>query len=158
MSAARGFGGRLGDGERHAEDGVGAEARLVGRAVELDHRLVDLDLVLGVETADRLEDLAVDGFDGALDALAEITLAAVAKLDRLMRTGRGAGRHRRATKAAVLQVHIHFDGGIAAAVEDFAADDVDDSGHGSLPWLVAGRALSNRLNRLSRGVRNCKDA
>jgi hypothetical protein len=32
---------RLGDGEADAEDGVGAEPRLVGRAVQLDHRLVD---------------------------------------------------------------------------------------------------------------------
>ena len=43
---ARSIGSRLGSGKRHPEDGVGAEARLVGRAVEFDHRLVDGDLVL----------------------------------------------------------------------------------------------------------------
>ena len=43
---------RLGDRERDAEDGVGAELRLVGRAVERDHRLVDLDLVFGLEAGD----------------------------------------------------------------------------------------------------------
>ena len=54
---------RLGDRQRDAEDGVGAEAALVGRAVERDQRLVDLDLLLGVHAADRVEDLAVDGVD-----------------------------------------------------------------------------------------------
>ena len=39
----------LGDGHRDAEDGVGAELGLVGRAVELDHQLVDGALVAGFE-------------------------------------------------------------------------------------------------------------
>ncbi len=52
---AGGFGGSLGDGQRNAEDGVGAEARLVRRAVELDHRLVDLDLVFGIQAADGVD-------------------------------------------------------------------------------------------------------
>ena len=69
------LGRRLGDGQRDAEDGVGAEPLLVGRAVELDHRLVDVDLVLGFHAADRLEDLAVDGLDRLLDALAEDSAA-----------------------------------------------------------------------------------
>ena len=43
------LGGGLGDGERDAEDRVGAELGLVGRAVEVDHRLVDEALVVGVE-------------------------------------------------------------------------------------------------------------
>jgi hypothetical protein len=38
----------------------------------------------------------------------------------------------RASDRAVLQHHIDLDRGIAAAVEDFAADNVDNGGHGSL--------------------------
>ena len=120
-------------GERDAENGVGAEPALVRRAVELDHDLVDLDLLLGVHAAERVEDLAVDGVDRLLHALAEIArLVAVAQFDRLMGAGGGARRHRRAAHRAVFQHHIDLDRGIAAAIENFAADDVDDGGHGSL--------------------------
>ena len=55
-----GGGRRLGDGQRHAEDRVGAEPAFVGRAVERDQGLVDLGLRLGVHAAERVEDLAVD--------------------------------------------------------------------------------------------------
>ena len=47
-------------GQRHAEDRVGAEARLVVGAVELDQRAVERRLVERVEAGDRLGDLAVD--------------------------------------------------------------------------------------------------
>ena len=123
----------LGDGKRDAEDGVGAEPALVLRAVELDQRLVDLDLVLRLHAADRVEDLAVHGLERLLHALAEVArLVAVAQLDRLVRAGRGAGGNGGAAERAVLQRHIDLDGRIAAAVEDFAADDVDDGGHARL--------------------------
>ena len=80
-----------------------------------------------------LEDFAVDGLDRLLHALAEIALlVAVAQLDRLMRAGGGARGHRGAADRAVFQHHIDFDRGIAAAIENFAANDVDDGGHGSL--------------------------
>ena len=128
-----GFGRRLGAGQRDAEDGVGAEPALVGRAVEIDHDLVDLDLLFDRHVGQRLEDLAVDGGDRLLHALAEIArLVAVAQFDCLMRAGGGARRHRRAAHRAVFQHHIDLNGGIAAAIENFAADDVDDGGHGSL--------------------------
>ena len=134
-----GFGGRLGAGQRDAENGVGPEPALVRRAVEIDHDLVDLDLLLDRPVAQRLEDFAVDGFDRLLHALAEIArLVAVAQFDRLMRAGGGAGGHRGAADRAVLQHHIDLDGGIAAAIENFAADDVDDGGHESLFGDLAG--------------------
>ena len=92
---------------------------------------------------ERIEDLAVDGVDGLQHALAEIALlVAVAQLHRLVRAGRGARGHRRAAARAILQHHIDLDGRIAAAVEDLAADDVDDGGHGASPAcaLRPGRA------------------
>src|SRR5476649_2252601 len=54
------------------------------------------------------------------------------KFDRLMRACGGARRHRRAAHRAVFQHHIDLDRGITAAIENFAADDVDDGGHGCL--------------------------
>ena len=95
------------------------------------------DLVLGLHAADRLEDLAVDGFDRALDALAEEARAAVAQLDRLVRAGRGAGGHGGAAHRAVFEHDVDLDGRVAAAVENLAADDVDDGGHGEVlsEWI-----------------------
>src|SRR5690606_2914116 len=142
-----GFGSGLGDGERDAENGVGAEAGLVRRAIELDHGLVDLDLVFGIEAADGFEDLAVDGGDGVLDALAEVALAAVAQFDGLMRASRGARGNGRAAETAIFEVHVHFDGGIAAAVENLAADDVDDSSHGYRPVSGFVNRLKSTFNR-----------
>ena len=50
------------------------EPALVRRAVEIDHDLFDLDLLLDGLVAQRLEDFAVDGLDRLLHALAEIAL------------------------------------------------------------------------------------
>ncbi len=106
---------------------------MFARAVEVDHDLVDLGLLLGIEAAQGLEDLAIDGADRLGDALAEIAgLVAVAQLDRLMGAGGGAGRHGGAAERAIFQHDVDLDGGIAAAIEDFASDDVDDGGHGGL--------------------------
>ena len=108
-------GRRLGDGERDAQNGVGAEPRLVRRAVERDHRCVDLDLILRVKPAQGVENIAIDAFDRLEHALAEkARLVAVAQFDRFMRAGRGARRHRRAAKRAIFQRDIDFDRGIAA--------------------------------------------
>ena len=89
----------LGHGERHAEDGVGAEAGLVVGAVEVDQRPVDAALVERVEADDGVGDLAVDVGDGVEHALAAEAVAAVAQLDRLERPGRGAGRDDRPAHA-----------------------------------------------------------
>ena len=63
-------GAGLGDRQRHAQDRIGAQTALVGRAVQFDHRLVDPALLLGVHAGQGVEDLAVDGVDRLLDALA----------------------------------------------------------------------------------------
>ena len=65
-------GGRVGGGQRDAEDRVGAQAALVRRAVELDQRAVERGLVGRVEPGDGLGDLAVDVADGLRDALAAV--------------------------------------------------------------------------------------
>ncbi len=147
---ALGGGRRLGDRERDAEHGVGAEPALVGRAVERDQRLVDLALGLGVHPADGVEDLAGDGVDRLAHALAEIALVAVAQLDRLVRPGRGPRRHGGAAARPVGQHDVDLDGGIAAAVEDFTADDVDNGGHRSS--LGASRASARASTGSTTGL------
>ena len=127
---ALGDGRGLGHRQRHAEDGVGAEPGLVGRAVERDQRFVDLGLRLGVHAAERIEDLAVDRVDRLAHAFAAVAgLVAVAQFHGFVRSRRSARGHRGTAFRTVLQHHVDFDGRIAAAVEDFAADNVGDGGH-----------------------------
>ncbi len=76
---------------------------------ERAHRSVQPRLVLRVHAAERVEDLAVDGAHGLLDALAAVALSTVAQLDRLMRAGRGAGGNRGAAEGAVLEADIDLD-------------------------------------------------
>src|SRR5690606_8735657 len=99
------------------------------RPVERDHRLVDVDLAFGIEAADRIEYLGVDGLDRLLDALAAVALAAVTQFDGLMRAGRGAGGNSGPAHAAILQIHIDLNGRVSAAVENFARDDIGNGGH-----------------------------
>ena len=47
----------MGHGQRHAQDGVGAQVLLVLGAVELDHPLVDLGLIQGVHAFQRVGQL-----------------------------------------------------------------------------------------------------
>jgi hypothetical protein len=74
-----------------------------------------------------------DRLEHALAAVARGV--AVAQLDRLARAGRGARGHGGAAHRARLEQHVAFDRGVAAAVEDFPADDVDDGAH-SCPWKM----------------------
>ena len=130
---ARSFRRRLGDGKRNAEDCVGAELRLVLRAVERDHRLVDLELIFGLEAGDGVENVAIDRLNRFQNALAaEAALVSVAQFDRLARAGRSARRNRGPSHRAVFQHDIHLDRRIAAAIEDLAGDDIHDRGHFSL--------------------------
>ncbi len=123
---------RLGHRHAGAENGIGSQAALVRRAVESDHRKVDVALVLGIEGADQqIADFRVHRVDRLGHAFAEIALAVtVAQFDRFMRPGRCAARHRGPAEAAVVEQDIDFYRGISARVEDFAGVNVDDRGHG----------------------------
>ena len=107
--------GGVGHGQRGAEDGVGAELGLVGRAVQGDQGLVDDALVGGVEAEQLLGDLVVHVVDGLVDRLAAVLLPAVAQLDGFELAGRGAGRHRGAPGGARFELDLDLDRGVAAA-------------------------------------------
>ena len=126
--------GRPGHGERDAEDRVGAELGLVGRAVELEHRLVDQPLVVGLEALDHRGDVLHDGLDRLQHTLADVPLAAVAQLDRLERAGGRATGHRGARERAVVESDLDLHGGVAARVEDLAGADSCDGSHGVCSW------------------------
>src|SRR4029079_12432535 len=82
-------------GQRYAEQRVGPQAALVGRAVQIDHRLVEAMLVGGVVALDRVGDLTVHVADRLCDSLAGPGVATVAQLDRLELTCRRTRRNRR---------------------------------------------------------------
>ena len=69
---AAGLRGGVRDGEGHSENGIRAEPRFVGCAVELDQRLIDAFLVLDVEIAQPSSDLALDVADRFRHTLAGV--------------------------------------------------------------------------------------
>ncbi len=104
--------------QRHPEDCVRSQPRLVRRAVELDHRAVHGRLIGCVEPAHAVGDLALHVVHCAAHALAVPGRAAVAQLHRLELSGRGARGHRGTPRRAGGEHHIHLDRGIPATVHD----------------------------------------
>ena len=73
-----------------------------------------------------------DILDGVVGALAEIAgFVAIPQLDGFVLAGGCAGGNRRAAHAAVGEPNIGFNGGVAAGVENLAANDFGDF-HGEL--------------------------
>ena len=127
---ARRLGCGAGNGQRHAQDGVGAELGLVGRTVRGNQRGIDGALVEGVEAHDGVSTLVVDMLDGLRNALAQVAvLVAIAQLAGFKGAGRSTRRHHCAAKAAVLEHDLDLDGGVAAAVEHLATVDVQNIAH-----------------------------
>ena len=130
QAGAQALGSGLGAGQRGAQNGVGTQAALVGSAVQIDEHLVDGHLIQHVGADEGLGDLGVHVLHGGLNALAVITaLVAVTQLAGLVNTGGSAGGDRSAAHGAVLQIDLHLNGGVAAAVQDLAAQNVNDLDH-----------------------------
>ena len=144
---ARRLGSGAGNGQRHAQDGVGTELGLVRGTVRGNQRGIDGALVEGIEAHDGVGALVVDMLDGLRNTLAQIaTLVAVAQLTCLKGAGRSTRRYHCAAKAAVLEHDLDLDGGIAAAVEHLATVDVQNIAH------VVSLSLGNGLNAWRRGL------
>jgi hypothetical protein len=121
--------GRVRRGQRHADDRVRAEARLVRRAVEVDHRPVQAGLVGGVATGDRVGELAIDVGDRLHHSLAPPALTAVAQLGGLELARRCPAGHGRAAVAPGTQNDLDLDGRVAPRVQDLAAVHLLDLAH-----------------------------
>jgi len=125
------FGGSARHGHRHGQHGVGAQAALVLGAIQVDQGLVQKGLLGGIQAQHGFADLGVDVFHRLEHALAQVTaLVAVAQLNGFAAAGGRARRHGGPAHHARFEQHVAFDGGVAAAVQHFAADDVYDGTHG----------------------------
>ena len=125
-----GLGSSLGAGQGHAQDGVSAQSALVVRAVQLQHNVVDGALIVGLEADKRVGDLVIHMTNGIQRALAQITLlVAVAQLHGLERARGRARGNGRTTEGTILQHNFHLDRGVAARVQDFTPEHIDDDAH-----------------------------
>ena len=124
------LGSCLGAGQGGTKNGIGAQTLLVGGAVQVDQQLVDGYLIQHVGADQGLGDLGIHVLNSLQNALALVAaLVAVTQLASLINAGGSAGGHGGTAHGAVLQIHLYLNGGIAAAVQDLAADDINDLYH-----------------------------
>src|SRR5262245_9823415 len=137
---SRGFG----NCQRDAKDSVGAQPTFVWCAVESNQRFVYLGLGLAVYAAKRIVDLAVNGIYGPTHALdPKSRLVTVAQLNCLMCAGGRARRYGSPASRTVLQGHLDLDGRIAAAIKNFAADNIRNGGHGRVRCYQCGASTGS---------------
>src|SRR5204863_8541838 len=108
-------------------------------AVEIEHRVIDRDLIFGGHALEARRDHFVHVLHRLEYAFAAEALGvAVAQLHRLVLARRGATRHRRGAARAAGQCDVGFDRGIASGIENLARVDRDHSAHGgsnpTAPW------------------------
>ena len=117
------FRGGHGPRRRHRDPrgGVGAQAALVGCAIEADERLVERGQRFDTLPDQRVADLAFDLHDRALNTCSAVTGdIAVTKLDRLAAASRRPRRHTRDSDRTIVKGHRDFDGGATPRIEDLA--------------------------------------
>ena len=113
------------DGQRDAQDGVGAELGLVRGAVEFEQELVDGRLLRDVLAHEFGSDDLVDVADGLQHAAAQVAfLVAVAQLDGFVGAGAGAAGDGGPTPRVRGQKDVDFERRVATAVQDFAGVDI----------------------------------
>jgi hypothetical protein len=95
--------------QRHTEDRVRTELRLVVGAVEVSQHLVEPPLILRIVTDDRRCDPVVHVRYGLLHALAEVAVAPVPQFECLTGARRSAGRDEGPTASAGIQRDLDLD-------------------------------------------------
>ena len=111
----------MGDGEADAEDGVGAEVGLVGRAVEVDAGGGRRRAGRAPRSPRARRGSSSFTWPTAFEhALAAVAVAAVAELDGLELAGGRARRDDGPPGGAGREEDLDLDGGVAARVEDLA--------------------------------------
>ena len=143
----------VGEGQADTQDGVGAKARLVLCAVQCAQRVIYCRLVVGRFSVERRCNFGVDVANCIKHALAAIALAAVAQFGCFVLTRGRTGWHDRAAEGTRRQGHFHFDGWVAAGVENFAAQNFADIAHSE---IVVNAFASSHNESSSSSVAVCK--
>ena len=111
-----------GERQRYRQDGVGPQAGLVGRAVQVEQRSIERRLIVQRPAPKPPANLPVDMADGLEAAQAGVAgRIAVAEFEGLGSAGRGPAGHRCAGRGAAGQPAGGANGGASAAVENFQA-------------------------------------
>ena len=107
-------------GKRYAKNRIRSQFLLRRRSIQLNHHLVDADLVRCIEADDLFGENVVDVLDCLQDSFAKIAgLVAVTQLDGLILPRGCTARHGGTSDRAILQRHIDFNSWIAARIKDF---------------------------------------
>ena len=122
--------GGLGAGQGGPQNGVGAQAALVGGAVQRNQELVDGGLIQDVQADESLGNVFVYMLHCLGHAFAQIASGvAVPQLTGLIDAGGGAGGYCGPAHGAVVQVDLYLHGGVAPGVQDLPAQNVNDFDH-----------------------------
>src|SRR3989304_6165980 len=120
-------GRRVSYGQRNAKYGVGAQAGLVLRVVQLDHLSVDGFLVQCGHAQYVGSERVVHVLDRGQHAFTLVfSRVAVAKLNRLVFAGAGARGHGGDASGPVFQSYLDLDGRVAARVQYLPGADLAD--------------------------------
>ena len=89
--------------------------------------MIDRALVFGLHAGHSRADFLDDIRDGLARPLAQKALGiGVAQLNGFVFAGGCAGRNGGAPDGTIRELHVGFDGGVAARVENLAAQDLDN--------------------------------
>lgn len=128
---AKALGGRDRGGERHSQDGVGTEARLVRCAIEFDEPAIETRLVRRIEADERRRDLGIHGVTRGKNPLSRISgRLAITPFVGFKLTGTGTTGNLGAPPASIPTGHLHLAGRFASAVEDLTGENSGNGRHG----------------------------
>lgn len=133
------FGGCLGAGKADAQDGIGTKFAFIFGSIKAQERLVNLDLTRRFKANEGIADDVVDVIHSLQDAFTEVTvLIPVTQFHGFMNTCGSTARNSSAADDAVIKEDFHFNGGVAAGIQDFSCTDIFNKSHCYAPLLFAG--------------------
>lgn len=142
------FGGCLGAGKADAQDGIGTKFAFIFGSIKAQERLVNLDLTRRFKANEGIADDVVDVIHSLQDAFTEVTvLIPVTQFHGFMNTCGSTARNSSAADDAVIKEDFHFNGGVAAGIQDFSCTDIFNKSHCYAPLLLLGsvRIFTSRL-------------
>ena len=124
------LGCRTGYGHAHGQQRVGAKAFFVLGPIQINQRAIEKGLFRRIQPQHGLRDFGIDVLHSLEHTFAQITFfVAIAQLNGFATAGGGATGHRSTAHYARLQQHVAFNGRVTAAIENFAADNVNNCAH-----------------------------